>query len=159
VEQPIRWQWCAFPELSATEVYAILAVRSDVFVVEQNSVYLDADGWDLEAQHLVAWSGRDVAGYLRVLPGGTKFMERSIGRVLISQPFRGTGLGRQLMTRALEHLDARFPTAPVRIGAQARLEAFYASLGFAKTSEIYLEDGIPHIEMYRPGPKSGETPG
>ena len=150
----MRWQWCALSELSAEEAYAVLAARSEVFVLEQNCVYRDMDGLDRQAEHLVAWDGAALAGYLRILGPGLKFQERSIGRVLTALRYRRTGLGRELMARALAQLDARYSGEPVRIGAQARLEAFYASFGFVRASDIYLEDAIPHIEMYRAPAKS-----
>jgi ElaA protein len=93
-----------------------------------------------------------VAAYLRVLAPGTKFTERSIGRIITTQAFRGTGLGRKLVAHALARLDAAFPAEPVRIGAQARLKAFYESCGFHQASDVYMEDGIPHIEMLRAQP-------
>jgi ElaA protein len=148
----LRWQWCTLSELTAAELYAVLAARSRVFVVEQSCAYQDADGYDLEAEHLMVWSGRDVAAYLRVLAPRTKLRERSIGRIITSQAFRGTGLGRQLVAYALARLDAAFPAEPVRIGAQARLKLFYESFGFQQASEVYMEDGIPHIEMLRAAP-------
>jgi ElaA protein len=145
----LRWQWCTLHELAAAEVYELLAARSRVFVVEQTCPYLDADGYDLDAQHLIAWSGGRVAAYLRVLAPRTKLPERSIGRIITAAEFRGTGLGRQLLARALERLDAAFPGQPIRIGAQARLSKFYESFGFQQASPVYIEDDIPHIEMLR----------
>ena len=145
----MRWQWCSFSELSAAEVYAVLAARSEVFVLEQNCVYRDMDGLDRQAQHLIAWDAAALAGYLRILTPGLKFRERSIGRVLTALPYRRSGIGRELMARALQRLDAEHPGEPLRIGAQARLEAFYASFGFVRASDVYLEDAIPHIEMFR----------
>lgn len=144
-----RWQWCGFHELSGAEVYAVLAARSQVFIVEQTCPYQDADGCDLEAEHLIVWSGPHVAAYLRVLSPGVAFHERSIGRVITTSGFRGTGLGRKLVAHALERLDVAFPGEPVRIGAQARLQAFYESFGFRSASSLYVEDGIPHVEMLR----------
>jgi len=148
----LRWQWCTLHELSAAELYAVLAARSAVFVVEQNCPYQDADGYDLDAQHSIVWSGAEVAAYLRVIAPRAKFEERSIGRIITSQAFRGTGLGRELIVRALARLDVGHPGEPVRIGAQARLQAFYESFGFRGASAVYMEDGIPHIEMLRPAP-------
>lgn len=148
----LRWQWCSLHELSAAEVYALLAARSAVFVVEQSCPYQDADGYDLDAQHLIVWSGADVAACLRVIAPHVKYAERSIGRIITTQPFRGTGLGRALVAHALNRVDAQWPGEPLRIGAQARLRAFYESFGFHKASEVYMEDGIPHIEMVRPAP-------
>ena len=146
----VRWQWCSFAELSAAELYAVLAARSRVFVVEQACAYLDPDGLDLDAEHLVGWSGPEVATYLRVLAPGVRYPERSIGRVITAAGFRGAGLGRQIMARALARLDAQFPGDGVRIGAQARLERFYTSFGFSVDSAPYVEDGILHVEMSRP---------
>lgn len=150
---PLRWQWCTLHELSAAEVYAVLAARSAVFVVEQNCPYQDADGYDLDAQHTIVWSGAEVAAYLRVIAPQVKYRERSIGRIITSHAFRGIGLGRELVSRALARLDAGYPDEPVRIGAQARLQAFYESFGFRQASAVYMEDGIPHIEMLRSAPK------
>jgi ElaA protein len=147
----LRWQWSSLQELSAAELYAVLAARSAVFVVEQNCPYQDADGYDLDAQHLIVWSGGEVAAYLRVLAPGRKLPERSIGRIITSAAFRRTGLGRELVSHALARLDAAHPGEPIRIGAQARLKVFYESFGFRQASAEYMEDDIPHIEMLRAG--------
>ena len=143
------WQWCSLGDLSARQLYALFAARSAVFVVEQNCPYQDLDGADLEAEHLIAWSGGEVAACLRLLAPGVKYSEPSIGRVLTAKPFRTGGLGRELMARAIARCDEKFPHEPVRIGAQAYLERFYGSFGFVKASDVYIEDGIPHIEMLR----------
>jgi ElaA protein len=145
----LRWQWCSLAELKPAELYAVLAMRSRVFVVEQQCAYQDADGHDLAARHLIAWTADRVAAYLRVLEPGSRYDERSVGRVLTAPELRGTGLGRLLMARALEALDDQLPGQPIRLGAQAHLERFYGSFGFVVVSDVYLEDGIPHIEMRR----------
>lgn len=145
----VRWKWYALSEFSVDELYSIMAARVQVFVVEQTCAYQDLDGHDGGALHLVGWSDGAVAAYLRVLPPNERFRERSIGRVITSQAFRGQGLGRELMRRALDRLDHDFPNAPVRIGAQAHLERFYGELGFVTASAPYEEDGIPHVEMLR----------
>jgi ElaA protein len=162
----LRWQWCSLAELGTAELYAVLAMRSRVFVVEQQCAYQDADGHDLAARHLIAWSAGSVAAYLRVLEPGTRYAERSIGRVLTALELRGTGLGRQLMGRALETLDDELPGQPIHLSAQAHLERFYGSFGFVTVSDVYAEDGIPHIEMRRNrapagggAPAAGETRG
>ena len=146
----IKWRWCSLEDLSARELYALFAARAAVFVVEQNAPYQDLDGADLDAEHLVAWSGEEVAACLRILRPGAKYAEPSIGRVLTTKLFRTTGVGRELMARGVARCDERFPGQPIRIGAQAYLERFYGSFGFVKASDVYLEDGIPHIEMLRP---------
>lgn len=142
----LRWKDRAFDELTPAQLYAILALRERVFVVEQKCAYQDADGYDAASRHL--WAEDDTGAlhaYLRIVPAGVKFAEVSIGRVVTSPQARGAGLGRVLMQRGI----ALAGPVPVRIGAQAHLEAFYTSLGFARCSDVYDEDGIPHIEMLR----------
>ena len=145
----IDWQWCALADLSPHALYEICAAREAVFVVEQNCAYQDLDGRDIEALHLIGWSGSQVAAYLRVLPPGARFAERSIGRVMTAAPFRAQGVGRCLMQIAIERLDREYPGEAVRISAQAHLEAYYAEFGFTRASDLYSEDGIPHVEMLR----------
>lgn len=145
----IRWQWCRLDDLSLQQVYAIFAAREAVFVVEQACAYQELDGLDAEAQHLVAWAGDEVAAYLRVPAPGVRFAEPSIGRVLTAAGFRRNGLARELMTRALAQVDVLYAGQAVRISAQTYLEEFYGAFGFVPVSEMYLEDGIPHIEMLR----------
>jgi ElaA protein len=140
------WHLRTFAELTASELYAILALRQRVFVVEQRCPYLDADGIDPVSRHLWAERGGAIAAYLRIVPAGVKFPEPSIGRVITAPEARGAGLGRELMKRGIAAAGA----APIRIGAQAHLEKFYGELGFRRASEIYDEDGIPHVEMIRP---------
>ena len=136
------WHDRAFDELTVHELYAITTLRERVFVVEQNCVYLDADGIDPQCRHV--WAPGFQA-YLRVVPPGVRYAERSIGRVITAPEARGTGLGRALMQFAL----ARYGDVPIRIGAQAHLERFYGELGFRRAGDVYDEDGIPHIAMLR----------
>ncbi|MBI2389181.1 MAG: GNAT family N-acetyltransferase [Deltaproteobacteria bacterium] len=147
----------AFAELSADELYAILALRQEVFVVEQACAYLDCDGLDRAARHL--WTVRrvqcdegDLAGaivaYARILPPGEKFEEASLGRVITASSARRTGVGRAIVARAIAGIERRWGGA-IRISAQSYLERFYRELGFERVGEGYLEDGIPHIEMLR----------
>jgi ElaA protein len=152
MDETLRFQWSKFHELSAVQVYRILAVRCAVFIVEQSSAYLDPDGYDFEAEHLTVWSGSEVAAYLRVIAPGLKFQERSIGRIVTAPAFRGTGLGRKLLAQALERLDAAYPGEPQRLGAQVQARGFYERFGFQQASDVYMEDGIPHIEMLRVAP-------
>ena len=147
--QSLRWEWRSLHELSALEVYTLCAAREAVFVVEQNCPYQELDGLDLDARHLIAWSDDAVAAYLRLLSPGAKYPEASLGRVLTARPFRGTGLGRELLERALVHIDERFAGTGVRISAQAHLQRYYGAFGFVAVSQQYLEDDIPHIEMLR----------
>ncbi len=143
------------PELKSAELYAALAARQQAFAVEQNCAYLDADGLDLHAWHLLGWeNGRgspELVAYLRVVDPGRKFAEPSIGRVLAIGALRGTGLGRALMVEGIARCAAAWPGQPIRIAAQQRLEAFYARLGFHPVSAPYDEDGIVHLDMLLPG--------
>ncbi|MEO6584581.1 MAG: GNAT family N-acetyltransferase [Ferruginibacter sp.] len=143
----IEWRYKTFGELSAIELYKILKIRSEVFVVEQNCVYLDADGKDQLAFHLTGWLQSEAVAYVRILPPGLAYDEAAIGRVLTSKNQRRYGTGRVLMEKAIDFTLKQFNTGAIRIGAQVYLEKFYTSLGFNKASDEYLEDGIPHIEM------------
>ncbi len=149
----IEWLWKRFAELTPVELYALLAARAAVFVVEQSCVFQDADGLDPFAWHLLGWTapeeGRTLAAYLRLIEPGRKYAEPSIGRVLTAAAFRRTGLGRVTMIEGLARSAMLYPGLPVRIGAQRRLERFYVELGFRTVSEPYDEDGISHVEMLR----------
>jgi ElaA protein len=147
------WRFARLDGLTAREVHDILQARTAVFVVEQACVFQDMDGADPESWHLFARRGGDIAAYCRLVPAGIKFAEPSIGRVITTRAARGTGLGRELMREALARCEALWPGSAIRIGAQLHLERFYGSLGFARDSEPYDEDGIPHIEMVRQGGK------
>lgn len=146
--QNITWQICRFQELTVAQLYAILRARSAVFVVEQNCPYLDMDDADQDSQHLIAWSeDQQAAAYLRIVPPGLKYPEASLGRVITSQFARGTGIGKELLTRGVAACQQLHPEHAIRIGAQQYLEKFYQSFGFVTVSEMYLEDDIPHVEM------------
>jgi ElaA protein len=150
----IEWQWKRFAELAPDELYAMHAARAEVFVVEQRCAFQDFDGLDHLAWHLLGWrgsgTGRTLAAYLRLIEPGGKYAEPSIGRVLTTAAFRGTGLGRALMREGLARSAALYPGRAVRIGAQQRLERFYEELGFRTVSEPYNEDDIMHVEMLLP---------
>ena len=146
----MRWRDHAFAELSVYELYAIVELRERVFVVEQACVYRDADGIDPVSRHLWLEDRGGILAYARIVPAGAKMPAVSIGRVIVAPEGRGTGLGRDLMRRALDAIRAHHGSVPVALGAQAHLEKFYGSLGFARTSEVYDDDGIPHVDMLRP---------
>lgn len=140
---------------SAAELYALLKLRVDVFVVEQACAYPELDGWDEEALHLRLLVGGDTAGYARLFrPNGEP---PRIGRVVVAPGYRGKGLGEVLMREAIGACEAHFPGAPIALSAQSHLEGFYRALGFAPTSEEYVEDGIPHIDMLRPAERHPQT--
>jgi ElaA protein len=143
------WQWCMLEELTAAQLHCVFAARVAVFVVEQACAYQELDELDLAAEHLIGWEGAQVAAYLRVLAPAVKFAEPSMGRILTTKAYRGTGLGRELVRRGVEYVDAKYPHCGVRISAQSYLESFYRGFGFLPASEPYSEDGIPHIEMLR----------
>ena len=147
--EAVTWRWCAFEELSVFELQAINSARQAVFSIEQDCVYLDADGFDERSFHLAAWSPqhRMPLAYARVVHPGLKYAEPSIGRVITTEAARGTGLGRELVRRAIGHCHAVFPGQGIRIAAQSRLERFYAETGFIAVGEPYIEGGIPHTEM------------
>jgi ElaA protein len=146
-----RWQWSRMSELTAAEMYAALAARQQVFAVEQHCAFLDADGHDAHAWHLLGWkddrAAPELAAYLRVVDPGRKYEDPSIGRVLTVSPHRGTGLGRVLMVEGIARTRRAWPGRRIRIAAQQRLEAFYTSLGFVAASTPYEEDGILHLDM------------
>jgi ElaA protein len=154
------WRWKPFDDLSALEVYTMLAVRSEVFVVEQQCVYGDVDGLDVDAWHLLVYERSAaarpaLAGYLRVLPNAadtTEATEESdirIGRVLTATGFRGIGLGQAMLERTVDLIHAQWPGRPIRLHAQAQLQRFYAGFGFEPVSDVHVEDNIPHIWMRR----------
>jgi ElaA protein len=141
----LTWHESPFDALSVHQLYAIMVLRQRVFVVEQTCAYLDADGADAPSRHLWAEHRGDIVAYARIVPAGLRFAELSIGRVITAPETRGTGLGRELMRRAIATCGA----VPIRLSAQAHLERFYSELGFVRASDVYDEDGIPHIEMLR----------
>ena len=143
----IKWLYKPFTALSVVELYKILQLRSEVFVVEQNCVYLDLDGKDQVSWHLCGWMDEDLVAYARILPPGTSYPEASIGRVSSAPHYRKLCAGKELMKEAIKLTLAQFNGAGIKIGAQLYLERFYTSLGFIQSGPGYLEDGIPHIEM------------
>jgi ElaA protein len=150
----IEWQWGRFADLSPAELYEMLALRQQVFVLEQACLYPDIDGLDVDAHHLLGWKTvagkRELAATLRCLAPGAKYDEMSLGRVVTSPSTRGTGLGRELVAQGIACAERLHPGHAIRIGAQAHLEAFYAGFGFRTVSAPYDEDGIMHIDMVRP---------
>lgn len=145
----IIWKIKTFAELSTAELYGILKVRAEVFVVEQNCPYLDPDGTDEKAVHLWAEQNGEILAYCRLFDKGIKYEEASIGRVLTTSAARGKNLGKQMMAYAVETIENRFRTSEIRISAQDYLLEFYAGFGFKDTGKKYLEDEIPHTEMLR----------
>lgn len=150
MEGKVVWHYKIFEELTAKELYQIIQLRNEVFVIEQDCIYQDADGKDFKCGHLWATIQDEVVAYSRIVPKGVSYEnEPSIGRVVSSEKHRGLGLGKQLIANSIEVVENRFFTSSIRISAQLYLKAFYESFGFEQVSEAYLEDDIPHIEMLR----------
>ena len=143
----MNWVIKKFNELSSDELYEILKLRSEVFVVEQECIYDDCDGKDKESYHLFAEQNGEILVYLRILGKGVSYSEISIGRFLANKKYRGRGFAKQMMLRAIEFIEHYLNEKEIRISAQVYLLDFYASFGFVKVSEVYLEDEIPHMEM------------
>lgn len=150
MEGKVVWHYKLFDELTAKELYQIIQLRNEVFVIEQDCIYQDADGKDLKCGHLWATINDEVVAYSRIVPKGISYdNEPSIGRVVSSDKVRGMGLGKQLIEYSIQTIENRLFTSSIRISAQLYLKAFYESFGFEQVSEEYLEDDIPHIEMLR----------
>ncbi len=143
----ITWSCKAFDFLTPPELYSILQLRSEVFIVEQNCVYQDCDDKDQGSYHFMGWQKNKLVAYTRLLPAGLSYKEISIGRVVTSPLIRRTKIGKELMVRSMNKIHELFGKSPIKIGAQLYLKDFYESLGFAQNSDVYLEDGIEHIKM------------
>lgn len=146
----INWLLKTFDALGPHELYAILRLRSEVFVVEQVCIFQDMDNKDQLSHHLMAWDNDQLVAYTRLVPPGLSYTEPSIGRVVSAAAARNTGLGRTLMEKSIEEIIRLYGKTPIKLGAQLYLKKFYESLGFIQSGNIYAEDGIDHIEMIRP---------
>jgi ElaA protein len=147
IDHSADWVCKSFEELTTEELYQILRLRSEVFVVEQNCVFLDMDNKDFVCAHLMGCHGDQLLGYSRIVPPGISYVESSIGRIVSSPAARGLGIGRELMEHSIRTIYRLHGKRDIRIGAQYYLKEFYESYGFVQTGEIYPEDGINHIEM------------
>ena len=137
----------SFRELTSMELYAILRLRNQVFIVEQNCVYQDLDNKDIYCHHLMLFDNKQLIAYARLVPPGISYREMSVGRVVTAKDARNKGAGKELMQLAVENCRKIFGDGPIRIGAQYYLEKFYTDIGFTATGDVYDEDGIEHIEM------------
>lgn len=138
-----------FKEFSLEELYQVLQLRSEVFVVEQNCVYQDIDGKDQKALHILGFKNNDLIAYTRCFDKGIYFNEASIGRVIVKENERKFNYGHEILKASIEVIESRFNTTKIKISAQQYLTKFYESHGFKQTGEGYLEDGIPHIAMIK----------
>ncbi|MCY6485508.1 GNAT family N-acetyltransferase [Clostridium aestuarii] len=143
----MNWELKKFEELKVKELYEILKIRNEVFVVEQQCAYQDCDGKDEKSYHLYLQDNGKIIAYLRILKKGVSYDEISIGRVLVHKNYRGKGISREMMLKAINFIDLNLNEKEIKIQAQSYLVNFYGSLGFKETSNEYLEDNIPHIDM------------
>lgn len=145
-----KWISKSFNELSLEELYQIMVLRQEVFVVEQDCPYIDADGKDQQSQHFMGFdeTGKLIV-YTRIVEPGISYTEVAIGRVITAQSVRGTGAGIVLMEKSIEETERIYGKVPIRISAQKHLRKFYEKFSFEYVGKEYLEDGIPHIEMLR----------
>ncbi|MBW3112469.1 GNAT family N-acetyltransferase [Bacillus sp. MCCB 382] len=143
----MSWKVKSFTDLSTHELYELLQVRTEVFVVEQECAYLEVDGKDLHSYHLYREENGEVVAYARLLPAGVSYEQPSIGRVLVKEGYRGKGLANELVKRGLAFIHEEWGQQQVKIQAQEYLREFYGSFGFRAITETYLDDGIPHIDM------------
>jgi ElaA protein len=143
----IQWKIKPFEALTVNELYDLLKLRSEIFVVEQNCVYLDLDGKDKIALHLFGEFEGNIVAHARLFKAGISFDNASIGRVVVDANYRDRKWGHVLMQEAIAGVQFHFNESKITIGAQLYLKKFYESHGFVQSSEMYLEDGIPHIEM------------
>lgn len=147
--EQLQWRWRHFEQLTAAEWHAMLKLRAEIFVVEQECPYCDPDHKDPRSFHVQALAGDRLVGTARAVPPGVSYAEASIGRVVIAADCRGANLGRRLMEQAIDFCQTQWPTG-IRISGQAYLQDFYESLGFTTERGPYDEDDIPHFEMLLP---------
>ena len=138
-----------FNELSTHELYAVLQLRAEVFVVEQDCVYQDLDNKDLDAYHVLGVLDTKIVAYARIFKPGDYFLESSIGRIVVKKEFRKHQYGYQLVQNSIQFIENNLQQNTILISAQSYLTKFYNSLGFTQVGEEYLEDGIPHIKMLK----------
>ncbi len=146
----MTWILKSFDDLTPKELYSILRLRTEVFVIEQACIFQDMDNKDPYCFHLMGWHNDMLQAYTRLVPPGVSYKEASIGRVVTSGTARRTGVGKQLMTKSIEEINKLYGKTPIKLGAQCYLEKFYESFGFVPAGNVYEEDGIPHIEMVKP---------
>lgn len=147
--QNLLWTTKTFDTLSAYQLYNILRLRIDVFMIEQNCLYSECDGKDFKAKHLLGFLGDELVAYARIIPPGITSNNSSIGRIVVAPTHRNIGIGNLLVKKSIEELRSEYPSSTIEISAQSHLQTFYEEFGFTKGNEDeYLEDGILHVKMY-----------
>ncbi|WP_353717987.1 GNAT family N-acetyltransferase [Dyadobacter sp. 676] len=150
MDHQLNWRLQTFDELSNSELYGILRLRSEVFVLEQRCCFLDMDNKDQQCHHLSGYRDGQLVAFARIVPPGLSYEYPAIGRIVVSSHGRGAGYGIELLNVSIQKLEELYGKVPIRIGAQLYLKKFYESFDFRQSGEVYLEDGIEHIEMTRP---------
>lgn len=145
----MKWIFLTFEEINTQQLYTVLQLRSEVFVIEQNCVYQDMDGLDQKAFHVLGYDQERLVAYARVFNANTYFIEASIGRVIVRESFRKNKVGVELMQKSIHFIQEKLGHQSIRISAQQYLLNFYENLGFRTIGDGYLEDGIPHINMLK----------
>ena len=143
----MEWATKSFNELTTEELYNLLKIRVDVFVVEQQCAYPEIDGHDQASLHLLSIQDGEIAAYARLVPAGEKYEQASIGRVLVAPSKRNSGVGRELVSQAIEKIMEEWDAKEIKLQAQSHLQSFYESFGFQPISEVYDDGGIPHVDM------------
>lgn len=136
-----------FQELSASQLYDVLLLRQQVFIIEQNCIYPDMDAHDHLALHLMMYKENELGAYLRIFPPGIKYSESALGRIVVHPKFRGKTTGKELIQNGINISKKEFPNSSIRIEAQAQLDKYYERFGFVAEGEIYVVDGIDHLQM------------
>lgn len=144
----MKWKFKKFSELSLEELYGILQLRAEIFVVEQDCPYQDLDDKDSAAWHLFLEDNGNIVAYLRILPEGISYDEMAIGRVVVKEEYRHRGIAKQMMKKAIGFIVDDLNRTEIKLSGQAYLTDFYMSLGFKLNSDCYLEDGIEHFEFF-----------
>lgn len=149
VSESIRVEVKNFESIAVSELYQLLRLRAKVFVVEQDCVYQDLDNKDQKALHIMIKNHDDIVAYSRIFRAGNYFEQASIGRVVVAEEYRKSGLGQLLMKRSIEEIEQNYGPGSIKVSAQCYLKKFYGNLGFQPIGDEYLEDGIPHISMIK----------
>lgn len=146
----LQWKEKRFNELETSELYEVLRLRSEVFVVEQNCVYQDLDGLDSESWHMLGFEGSNLVAYARILPPGLSYATPAIGRIVVPLAHRNKQYGKAVVNRSISFLERHFKGQDISIMAQSYLEQWYEQFDFKSVGSVFLEDGIPHVKMVRP---------